>query len=218
MKKDSMKKDLTKDLTNKDSKTPKNKKKLRRRDAEERERNDGEWRPRPKKDYWELPPIEEERLAKKERKYEGGKWAKYVEGKDPRELELWMLEKAAQEKKYGEEGFNPARKLSPEAIEGIRALHSQHPDEFTTAKLSQLFEVSPEAIKRILRSKWRPTAEEAIDRMRRWEKRHSKIFEAKVEAGEIITKSMKNQMRKARQARQAREKWGFSGGVSSKFL
>ncbi|KAA8901391.1 hypothetical protein FN846DRAFT_751436, partial [Sphaerosporella brunnea] len=95
----------------------------------------------------------------------------------------WMTEKAAREKKYGAIGYRPLKKLSPEAIEGIRALHAQHPDEFPTPKLARLFEVTPEAIQRILRTKWQPTTEEQIDRMKRWERREKDIWEAKVASG-----------------------------------
>jgi hypothetical protein len=183
-----------------------------------REKNDlkNDFKKKKKKDCWDLPPLEEEKLVKAE-KYEGGKWAKYVEGKDPRELPIWMLEKAAAEKKYGKEGWSPLRKLSPEALEGIRTLHAQHPDEYTTEKLSDLFEVSPEAIKRILKSKWRPNPDQAIARQEAWERRYRTIWENKVAAGEIVTKSMKKKAREAREVREAREKWGFSG-VSGKFL
>jgi hypothetical protein len=49
--------------------------------------------------------------------------------------------------------------------------------------LAKEFKVSPEAIRRILKSKWRPTAEEAAARNERWTKRGEKIWTRLVELG-----------------------------------
>ncbi|KAF8320441.1 hypothetical protein DL93DRAFT_2045601, partial [Clavulina sp. PMI_390] len=53
-------------------------------------------------------------------------------------------------------GWNPPKKLSREAMEGLRALHGHDPETFTTAALATRFKISPEAVRRILRSKWKP--------------------------------------------------------------
>jgi hypothetical protein len=74
------------------------------------------------------------------------------------------------EKKFPD-GWKPLKKLSPDAISGIRALHAQFPERYTTEALAQEFEISPEAIRRILKSKWSPNSEEESDRHRRWFKR-----------------------------------------------
>ncbi|PYH78009.1 hypothetical protein BO82DRAFT_249753, partial [Aspergillus uvarum CBS 121591] len=58
------------------------------------------------------------------------------------------------------EGWNPPKKLSPDAIEGIRHLHQVAPEQFTTPVLAEQFKVSPEAIRRILKSKWRASDKE----------------------------------------------------------
>ncbi|KAI0090129.1 hypothetical protein BDY19DRAFT_857464, partial [Irpex rosettiformis] len=55
------------------------------------------------------------------------------------------------------EGWSPPKKLSRPAMDGIRLMHAQHPEVFTTPVLAQQFKVSPEAIRRILKSKWEPT-------------------------------------------------------------
>lgn len=60
------------------------------------------------------------------------------------------------------EGWNPPRKISREAMEGIRHMHALNPELFTTASLAQRFKISPEAVRRILKSKWGPTREESI--------------------------------------------------------
>lgn len=100
-----------------------------------------------------------------------------------RPAEPWQVQKAALEKKFGEVGWQPRKRLSPDALEGIRALHAQYPDKYTTPVLANQFEVSPEAIRRILRSKWRPSEKEAQDRRERWEKRGEKIWSQKAELG-----------------------------------
>lgn len=100
-----------------------------------------------------------------------------------KQKEHWQLDKAALEKKFGEEGWNPRKKLSPDAVEGVRQLHASDPDKFTTPVLAEHFEVSPEAIKRILKSKWRPSQDEMEDKLARWERRGARLYEKLVEAG-----------------------------------
>lgn len=97
--------------------------------------------------------------------------------------ESWMVQKAALEKKFGDQGWRPQKKLSPDAIQGIRALHQQFPDVYTTPALAQRFEISPEAIRRILKSNWTPSAKEEEDRQQRWFKRGKQIWEQKAEQG-----------------------------------
>ncbi|KAK4122962.1 hypothetical protein N657DRAFT_646719 [Parathielavia appendiculata] len=93
----------------------------------------------------------------------------------PKEKEPWMIQKEALKKKFPT-GWNPRKKLSPDALVGIRMLHKQFPDEYTTEVLAQKFEVSPEAIRRILKSKWTPDAEEELERQERWHNRGKKVW------------------------------------------
>ena len=97
--------------------------------------------------------------------------------------EPWQVQKQALSEKFGSAGWVPRKRLSPDALEGIRALHTQHPETYTTPLLAQQFQVSPEAIRRILKSKWRPTEEEESDRLRRWDKRGEEIWSQLVEIG-----------------------------------
>jgi hypothetical protein len=53
-------------------------------------------------------------------------------------------------------GWAPPKKLSREAMDGLRSLHEHDPDAFTTPELAKRFKISPEAVRRILKSKWRP--------------------------------------------------------------
>lgn len=106
-----------------------------------------------------------------------------AEKTEKKEKEPWQLQKEAIKKKLGGETWNPRKKLSPDTMEGIRHLHQTQPDKFTTPVLAQHFKVSPEAIRRILKSKWRPSEEEDEDRRRRWDKRGEKIWSNLVEMG-----------------------------------
>jgi len=99
------------------------------------------------------------------------------------ERETWQIDKAALKAKFGDEAWSPRKRLSPDALEGIRALHSQHPEQFTTPVLADQFKVSPEAIRRILKSKWRANADEEESRRLRWDKRGEKIWASLVEKG-----------------------------------
>ena len=97
--------------------------------------------------------------------------------------EPWQIQKEALADKFGATGWLPRKRLSPDTLEGIRALHTQYPDRFTTPILADHFKVSPEAIRRILKSKWRPNDEEEERRRRRWEKRGENIWSQMVEMG-----------------------------------
>lgn len=102
--------------------------------------------------------------------------------KKKKKPEAWQIQKGALEKKFPA-GWNPPKKLSPDALEGIRHLHATAPDRFTTAVLAEEFKVSPEAIRRILKSRWRPSEDEMESRRKRWEKRHERIWSQMVELG-----------------------------------
>lgn len=96
--------------------------------------------------------------------------------------EPWRVQKEALKEKFPE-GWNPRRRLSPDALAGIRALNSQFPDIYTTSRLAEKFEVSAEAIRRILKSKWQPSVEEEQKRQERWHRRGMSIWEDKAAIG-----------------------------------
>ena len=95
----------------------------------------------------------------------------------------WQLQKEALKKKFQHTGWLPRKRLSPAALEGIRAIHAQYPDTYTTPVLAEKFKVSPEAVRRILKSKWRPNESEERERQRRWDSRGEKIWSQMVEMG-----------------------------------
>ncbi len=101
---------------------------------------------------------------------------------DKPQREDWQIQKAALKEKFPG-GWNPRKKLSPDALEGIRALNAQFPDVYTTEALAKRFEVSPEAIRRILRSKWKPSPEEEEERQERWFNRGKQVWSRWAELG-----------------------------------
>jgi hypothetical protein len=119
---------------------------------------------------------------------EGTQLAPVETGRSPRPLstykEPWQVQKAALKNKFVE-GWNPRKKLSPDTMEGIRALHAQYPDRYTTPVLAEQFGVSSEAIRRILKSKWRSSLEpeQAAAVKERWARRHDRIWDIKSEIG-----------------------------------
>ena len=90
--------------------------------------------------------------------------------------EPWQVQKESLLQKLDGQAWSPRKRLSPETVEGIRTLHARDPNTYTTAFLAQEFKISPDAIRRILRSKWRPNEKEEEDRKARWEKRGETIW------------------------------------------
>lgn len=95
---------------------------------------------------------------------------------ESREREHWQIQKAALKEKFGEQAWNPRKRLSPDALAGIRAIHKQFPETYTTEVLANKFAISPDAVRRILKSKWKPNPEEEIDRQQRWFKRGESVW------------------------------------------
>ncbi|SPO03479.1 uncharacterized protein DNG_06162 [Cephalotrichum gorgonifer] len=91
--------------------------------------------------------------------------------------QTWQAQKAALAKKFPL-GWSPPKRLSPDALSGLRALHAQFPETYTTPALADLFGISPEAVRRILKSKWSPEAgEEEEERRERWVRRGVRVWE-----------------------------------------
>ncbi|KAG9688971.1 hypothetical protein KCU95_g9974, partial [Aureobasidium melanogenum] len=128
----------------------------------------------------------EEKAAKKaavEKLVQEQAAAKQAKKERNRNSDRWKVQKAALEEKFGEQSWNPRKRISPDALAGIRALHAKSPEMFSTAVLAEHFKVTPEAIRRILKSKWQPTEEEAEERRERWEKRGERKWSEMAEQG-----------------------------------
>ncbi|KFY44110.1 hypothetical protein V494_01635 [Pseudogymnoascus sp. VKM F-4513 (FW-928)] len=124
--------------------------------------------------YTEEPEVPS-RFPKKTAKKEEDDWT-------PPPRLPWQSQKAALKEKF-QEGWAPRKRLSPDALAGIRAINTQFPEQYTVPVLAAKFEVSPEAIRRILKSNWRPDEEEEEDRKRRWYKRGQQVWTRYAELG-----------------------------------
>lgn len=82
------------------------------------------------------------------------------------ELPAWKIQEIALSRKFPD-GWTPSTKLSHEAQHGLRLLHASDPERFDISVLSRRFRISPESVRRILKSRWRPSPEEAERQNRR---------------------------------------------------
>ncbi|KAF9998741.1 Required for respiratory growth protein 9 mitochondrial [Entomortierella chlamydospora] len=109
----------------------------------------------------------------------------------------WMKHKLTIKKKLLGKAWNPQRKLTKQSMEEVRFLHKQFPDEWTTPKLAEHFNVASESIVRILKTNFQLSPERIAEqdkakRLRRKEnisadverikaRRHSAWLERKAE-------------------------------------
>lgn len=86
-------------------------------------------------------------------------------------------------------GWSPPKKLSREAMDGLRQLHRLDPEKFCTPVLAEKFRISPEGVRRILKSKWEPPMEKTM-----------KLVEKERQMrGERVRSSRSKEMREARE-------------------
>ena len=90
------------------------------------------------------------------------------------------------------DGWAPPRKISREAMDGLRTLHRHDPDSFTTPVLAEKFKISPEAVRRILKSRWQPD-EKRKAQMAEKEMRLREEWRARKHQEEIARKEAKRQ-------------------------
>lgn len=102
------------------------------------------------------------------------------------------------------DGWNPTRKVSRDAMDGLRSLHAFDKDTFSCAVLADKFKISPEAVRRILRSKWEPSREkraQLAERERRsreeWISRRRQ--EEKDKAAQILAEAAQDDKPRSRQ-------------------
>lgn len=101
----------------------------------------------------------------------------------PDKQQPWQAQKAALAEKFPM-GWSPPKRLSPDCLAGMRALHAQFPDAYDTPALANLFAVSPEAVRRILKSKWTPRDDaEEEERRQRWTRRGVRVWERYADLG-----------------------------------
>lgn len=88
----------------------------------------------------------------------------------------WEIQKDALKRKFQGSQWNPPKKLSRQEMESIRVLRDQFPT-MSASDLASHFKISPEAVRRILKTKWRPN-EDDLDKIEsRWNRRGQRIKE-----------------------------------------
>ncbi|KAF9445804.1 hypothetical protein P691DRAFT_805200 [Macrolepiota fuliginosa MF-IS2] len=103
-------------------------------------------------------------------------------------------------------GWSPPRKLSREAMDGLRELNRFDPQKFSTPVLAERFKISPEAVRRILKSKWEPSPQ----RRAQWAMRQRKQRDEKTE---YRRQTRLKEMQETEDILLAKQ---FSGGLSLK--
>lgn len=82
----------------------------------------------------------------------------------------WKRQMFSLREKFHGEQWRPKKRLSRSAVDGIRKLKQYEPS-LRAGDIAKEFKVSPEAIRRILKSKWTPSEEEQDKIKLRWERR-----------------------------------------------
>ncbi|QHS75711.1 mitochondrial ribosome assembly protein RRG9 [Saccharomyces paradoxus] len=95
---------------------------------------------------------------------------------DTKEIPEWKKQKMAVRKKLQGNRWNPSKKISQEQMEALRLLKFNFP-ELTASDLADRFKISPEAVRRILKSNWKRTDEENNNTHERWKRRGERIKE-----------------------------------------
>lgn len=88
-------------------------------------------------------------------------------------LPQWKRQNFALREKFPE-GWRPPRKLNRDEMDELRALKNSQ-RSLSNKDLADHFKISPEAVRRILKSKWRPTENEAKNQSERWKRRGKKL-------------------------------------------
>lgn len=114
----------------------------------------------------------------------------------------WVVQKAALQKKFGRTAWLSHTKISPGTVGLIKAITAEAPRALTATEIATKFNISWEAARRILKSKWTPkTDEDKEKRMRKWLERGGKIKMAQMESGEIWTKEKRKDVWEMKQHR-----------------
>ncbi|KAH7922776.1 hypothetical protein BV22DRAFT_1037152 [Leucogyrophana mollusca] len=119
------------------------------------------------------------------------------------------------------DGWSPPRKISREAMDGLRQLHTYDKDTFSTPVLAEKFMISPEAVRRILRSKWEPSREQRAklagrERRTREERiRHNRLEEQKQKL-QTLLEAAKNETDKGAPAQHQKKSDQSIRGINSR--
>lgn len=140
-----------------------------------------------KKNSWVLPEISQRKVERDVANIDKRKtrFSSINNGGVPsnwrsmKNLPEWNRQKYSLKEKFGESGWNPKKKLSREMIERIKTANQTHP-ELNAKVLSQLFNISPELMRRILKSSFKPSKEESDKISQRWVRRGQRHLQYKL--------------------------------------
>ncbi|KAF9132674.1 Required for respiratory growth protein 9 mitochondrial [Mortierella sp. 14UC] len=122
------------------------------------------------------------------------------------EVPLWRKHREAIKAKTEGQAWNPQRKLSRQAMEEVRYLRKQFPDEWTTAKLADHFNVAGESIARILRTNYQPSPERAAQQDATRQRRREENVAADIARIKAERKVAKDAQRAERDADRKKQK------------
>ncbi|KAK6360335.1 Required for respiratory growth protein 9 mitochondrial [Orbilia blumenaviensis] len=121
----------------------------------------------------------------------------------------WKIHKDAVREKLKNSAWNPFERLSPAAVATLKQLKQENPG-MTVEEYAPIFKISPDALRRILKSKWMPTAEQEAARTERWKRRGKSVWQAWEEKGMVETRKTKMKMEERVEMREReREQKGF---------
>ncbi|BGP32050.1 Required for respiratory growth protein 9 mitochondrial [Rhodotorula toruloides] len=110
--------------------------------------------------------AQDEMRTEEERRFAAGLAPLFpIDEPKPNEPE-WKKRVRANKLKF-QTGWAPPKRISREAMDLVRVLHKSDPETYSTPNLASKFRISPEAIRRILRSKFELPAEERERRERK---------------------------------------------------
>ncbi|GAA6024763.1 hypothetical protein JCM8202_001247 [Rhodotorula sphaerocarpa] len=116
---------------------------------------------------------EEKRIKEEQQKRE----VEAAEAERLKNAPAWKKHRVALRQQFPE-GWAPPKRISREAMDLIRTMHVTNPDQYSTGALAQHFKVSPEAVRRILKSRFQlPKAEADRREARRREARKQEMAE-----------------------------------------
>ncbi|KAI5970599.1 RRG9 [Candida margitis] len=116
----------------------------------------------------------------------------------------WIKRQLTQKSKY--DRWNPKRKLSRQEMIKVKELKETFP-QYRTVDLAQFFHISPEAIRRILKSKWVPND---LDEEMMSQRKERKIFQRQERDQTII----RSKIRGGTELQKDRKRYKTSGKTS----
>ncbi|KAK9465460.1 hypothetical protein V1512DRAFT_265961 [Lipomyces arxii] len=145
-------------------------------------------RPSKRKDKWKLPEPKFTPPGARWKPVTSENLDNLIRAKNEPGIPKWKKDKLELKVKIGGASWDPRKKLSPEARNALRAFKSEYP-HIKSTEIAQYFGISPESVRRILKSRWLPWTEaQAADVNERWAKRQDRILDTWSAIGRISPK------------------------------